>query len=434
MRICSLIIVFFLSQMLLAQGGWNWAELSSLPEPVANNALTEAHVGNKKYVYSFGGIGSALDMEAVTNKSFKYDVSNDQWLEIQSLPDTLGKMGAGASFVRNRVYVIGGYGFDQNSNEVISNQVHVFNPFIDTFEVDGASLPIPVADHVQAVWRDSLIFVVTGWGDGQTVPHVQIYNPAFNSWVSGESVPDNTFFSVHGGSGYILGDTLFYFGGAAGDPDVLARNHLRKGVIDPEDPSQITWTFSSDAEVEPLYKSVASGHDKTVFWFGGSEEAYEFDGLSYTSGQFADPAARVLQFNSRNGNYTDIQPTEIAAMDLRGIAKLGGGNWIVAGGIDSLGMVSDRTFLLNNPNLSFILQAKLPPFFEVERVNDFFKVETENVGRVFVYNTAGQLLFSARKQLADLYIPVHQLHAHFLLFVYDDGSNVPVSRKLVKTD
>jgi hypothetical protein len=121
-------------------------------------------------------------------------------------------------------------------------------------------------------------------------------------------------------------------------------------------------------------------------------------------------------------------------MDHRGIAKLGGGNWIIAGGIDSSQVVSNRTFLLHNPALSNIDQATIPPFFEVINQSGQFKIVTENIGDVIVFNSMGQRLYRRKKLLSDLYVSKSDLKANFLLFVYDDGSNVPVTRKVILVD
>ena len=101
------------------------------------------------------------------------------------------------------------------------------------FLADGAPIPVPIDDHVQAVWRDSLIYVVTGWSDTRNVPNVQIYNPTEDKWIEGTSVPTGVQFESFGTSGTILGDTIFYYGGASFGFRFPVQNTLRKGVIDP---------------------------------------------------------------------------------------------------------------------------------------------------------------------------------------------------------
>lgn len=423
-----LLISFFSS---IGNAQWSWTLLEEMPFPTANNAVCEAIIGENKYVYSFGGISEGLISDSIHQRSFKYTVSNNSWTEVQSLPDTLGKIASGASFVQNKIFIIGGYHVAENGMEYSSNKVHIYNPFLDTFEVDGANIPIPIDDHVQLVWRDSLIFVVTGWSNSANVNAVQIYNPSFNSWMMGTSLPNDNTYKAFGASGYILGDTIFYFGGVSGTTNFQAQSHFRKGVINPEDPTQITWSYEGNAPGDASYRAASSGHDKTVFFVGGSSIAYNFDAIAYDGTGAVEPSNRIVTYSTKDDSFQDLDQF-FAVMDLRGIAKLGGGNWIICGGIDSLQTVSNRTFLLNNPSLSEINQAIIPPFFEVIEINDEYKIITENVGKIYVFNSMGQLLFQKRKLLADMIINSSKLDSEILIFVYDDGSSVPVSRKIIQ--
>ena len=179
-----------------AIGQWQWTELSSMPFQTANNALCEAIVNGNEYVYSFGGIDTTKSYAGIHQRSFKYDVANDNWTEINSLPDTSGKIASGASFVKGRIYIFGGYHVLASQNEVSSNKVHVYNPSTDLFEQDGATIPIPIDDHVQCVYKDSLVFIVTGWSNTGNVPNVQIYDPSFDTWQAGTSTGEEMLFTL----------------------------------------------------------------------------------------------------------------------------------------------------------------------------------------------------------------------------------------------
>ena len=433
-HIVAIAVLLFYIASANSQDAWTWTRLADLPVPTANNALTEVYLSDQKFVYSFGGITTGLTHDSIHQRTFKYHVSSNEWTEEQSIPDTLGKIASGASVVKNKIYIIGGYHVDENGNEYSSNKVHVYNPFLDTFEVNAANIPVPIDDHVQAVWRDSLIFVVTGWSNTTNVPYVQLYNPTFNAWRSATGVPNTNFYKSFGASGYILGDTIFYYGGATGNFAFTARSYLRKGVINPEDPTDIDWTFVGEAPGDPSYRAAASGHNSTVFFVGGGAVAYNFDAIAYDGTGLVEPANRIMRYNTGSQAFTENTDMPYGTMDHRGIAKLGGGNWIIAGGIDSAQIVSNRTFLLHNPALSNIDQATIPPFFEVINQNSQFKIVTENIGDIIVFNSMGQRLYRRKKLLSDLYISKSDLNANFLLFVYEDGSNVPVTRKVILVD
>ena len=425
------LILLSLSLEVKAQGEWEWTKLSDLPAPTSNNALCEATVNGEKFVYSFGGITDSLEYQDINQCVFKYHVLSDEWTEQQAIPDTMGKIAGGASFVNNKIYIMGGYHVDANLNEYSSDRVHIYNPFIDTFETNGAPIPTPIDDHVQLVWRDSLIYVVTGWSNTANVPYVQIYNPFFNSWSAASPVPNDNTYRAFGASGYILGDTIYYYGGVSGSLGFTAKSYLRKGVINPDDPLQIDWEMLDEPVGGDNYRMACSGHEATIFFVGGAEFGYNFDALAYSDGEQVYPNERILSYNVSSGEYENTFDTEYSPMDLRGIAKIGGGNWIVAGGIDTNRVASSDTYLLHNKSLSDVQNAQQPPFFEVTENQDFYIVETENVGDVNVYDIQGRTLFDSAKSLANLWIPKSELGKGIILFVFDNDTNVPITLKRV---
>ncbi|RFC55387.1 Kelch repeat-containing protein [Brumimicrobium aurantiacum] len=423
----SLILIPFVMK---AQGSWTWTQLADLPIPTSNNALVEASTPNGKFAYSFGGITDSLTHQDIHQRVFKYNVSQDIWSEMDPIPDTLGKIGSAASFVNGKIYLIGGYHVEANGDETSSEKVHIYNPLNDEFEPNGTNLPIPIDDHVQAVWKDSLIYVVTGWSNTSNSPAVQIYNPYTNTWTLGESTPNTSEFKSFGASGYILGDTIFYFGGVKDAPNFETTNFLRKGVIDPNNPTQIDWSIININSGLPIYRSACSGHNYSVFWIGGTQEAYNYNAIEYYTNDTVYSNSRIFEINFQTQQQSNLFNEQNRVMDLRGIAKIGGGNWIIAGGIDSL-KASNETYLLHNPDLSNIDQAITPPYFEVYSEDSNFKVITENVGEVTVYDIQGRTLFSSKKQLADLIIEKSTLQGGMLLFTFDDKINLPILIKKI---
>ena len=326
---------------------WQWTELDTMPFRTANNAVCEAIVGGQDFVYSFGGIDVTKAYDGIHKRSFKYSVANNVWSEIAPLPDTEAKIASGASFVKDKIYILGGYHVYSNGNEISSDKVHIYNPATDTYETDGTPIPLAIDDHVQCVYKDSLIYVVTGWSNNGNKPNVQIYNPSLDEWQVGTSVPNDFYFTAFGASGHIIGDTLYYHGGASGG-SFTARSFMRKGYIDPADPKNITWTQMQDSPGDAGYRGACSGIGNTVFWVGGSPTSYNYNGIAYNGSGGVDPSARILHFNSWNYQFADEINQPYGVMDLRGIAKLSGDRWIICGGMDTNQVVSNRTFLLEN--------------------------------------------------------------------------------------
>lgn len=422
-----LILTFFVN----AQSNWKWTELAPIPTATANNAVCQAIINDKKYVYSFGGIENPLLPYSIHQRVFKYDVSEDTWSESINIPDTLGKIGNAASFVNNKIYLIGGRYIKTDGSEIVSNKLHVYNPFNDNFEVDASPLPIPVYGQVQSVWNDSLIFVISGANNSGSVPNVQIYNPYFDSWSNGTPLPNAIKYNCVGASGYILKNTIYYFGGAYQGLDTTASHSFRKGVINPNNPTQITWTTINLNEGSSIYRGACSGHNNTVFWIGGSKELYNYNAMEYQTSNVVYPNSRIMEYNKKEESYSNFINSPYGIMDLKGIAKLGGGNWVITGGIDSLQHASNRTFLLHNSTLSDIKKATHPPYFNVIDKDNYFIIETKNIGEIVIYDMAGRILYQSSKSLANLYIPRNQLSVGILLFTYNDNINLPVFVKKV---
>lgn len=431
MKLLLFLQFILIPHLFFSQEGWEWTVLDTMPKANSNNAVCAARVGNNRYVYSFTGIDTSKLYSGIHLHTYKYDVNNNTWETLADVPDTLGKIAAGASYVNDRIYVIGGYHVLQNGTEVSSNKVHVFNAATDTWEADANPLPIPIDDHVQAVWRDSLIYVVTGWSNTGNVPNVQLFNPLLNSWTLATEVPNSNTFRSFGASGYILGDTIYYHGGVSGISNFVARRYFRKGVINPNNPTEISWTLEDDAPGEAGYRSACAGTQNTIFWVGGASVGYNYDGVAYNGTGGVDPESRILMYNTETSTFTNFTNAPFEVMDLRGIASIGGGSWIIAGGMDTSQTVSNRTFLLFNEALSNINEITQPPFFEVSVEGNQFLVRTEFAGEVSVYDIQGSLLFEKRKLLADLKIDKAYLKANMLIFIFNDGSNVPVFQKIV---
>ena len=112
-------------------------------------------------------------------------------------------------------------------------------------------------------------------------PNVQIYDPATNSWTVGTPTPDNHEYKSFGASGAIVGNTIYYFGGAAIGNKFPIQNQLRKGVINPNEPTDITWSISIPDPKMVGYRMAATTVGNQVHWIGGSGVTYNYNGIAY---------------------------------------------------------------------------------------------------------------------------------------------------------
>lgn len=319
----------------------NITEVASMPMQISNNAVAEGWSNDTAYVYSFGGIDATKIWSGISKKSFRYNTVTDIWDTIPDLPNTNAVIAAGASYVDSIIYIMGGYQVLSNGNEISSNIVNRYNPRTNTYLSDGAPIPLAIDDHVQAVWNDSLIYLITGWSNTGNVPNVQIYDPANDNWLTGSPVPNNNTYKAFGASGVIIGNTIYYHGGASTSFNFPGQSNLRIGMINPTSPTQISWSFQTTSFI--TYRAVCTDAFGYAHWLGGSEITYNYDGIAY-NGSGGVPT-KSTNLNWINNTFdTVITNGGSLLMDLRGIANINTDLKYIAGGMNNGQQVSNKTF------------------------------------------------------------------------------------------
>ncbi len=321
-------------------------ELAVMPIAVTNHAIAAVEVDGKDYVYTFGGLGTGKTHQDITLRSFKYDVAANVWSEIAALPDTMGKIAAAASTVGGKIYIVGGYHVFPDGHEKSSAKVHVYDPAIDQFLPDAANIPIPIDDQVQVVWEDKLIYVISGWSDSLNINKVQIFDPASNQWQMGNDLPLTPEFSVFGSTGVCIDDQIYFAGGAGNrqEGNFPLQTFLRTGSINPDQPTQVTWS-SSEKESARLYRPGVGTINNQPVWIGGAAQSYNYNGIAYV-GNAVEPLEAVRFFDPSSGSWVE-QEVALKVMDLRGSAQIDENSIIIAGGIGPGQVVSNRTVRLD---------------------------------------------------------------------------------------
>lgn len=369
---------------------WTASLHTGLPTRVANNAVCEGFSPSGSYIYSFAGIDSTLEYSGIHLKSWKINAQTADVEQLPDLPDTLGKVAAGASFVNGIIYIIGGYHVLENGNELSSDKVHRFDVAQNQFIADAASIPVPIDDHVQAVYRDSLIFVVTGWSNTGNIPDVQIYNTYTNSWSVGTSVPNTSNYTAFGASGEILGDTLYYFGGAGGF-NFSAKKRLRKGYINPNDPTAISWSIETPDNVLANYRSAACTTPGMVHWIGGSENTYNYDAVAYDGSGVVNPSMKTLGYSPSGGIEEIGFLNDWLPMDLRGIANISPTEKYLVGGIRQNQWMIGEVIKLTYSGVGLTdATSTNESFFTLSN----HQLRFSKIGKVEVRSVSGQLILS----------------------------------------
>lgn len=346
----SIFLFLFCMKTIFAQPLYQ--ELPSIPEAVTNNAVAAATVQDTPYIYSFAGLDSTKIWSGVHLKSWQLNTITGQWSTLPPVPDTMGgKIAASASRVHNIIYVIGGYHVAEDDTEISSKKVHRFDTGSTTWLSDAADIPIAIDDQVQVVWRDSLIFVVTGWSNTQNVPAVQIFNPAENSWTTGTALPNNSSYKSFGATGVIIGDTLYYAGGASTNINFPATSYFRKGYINPDNPSEISWTGYSTA-IAKGYRMAAGSMNGAAVWIGGSDVTYNYDGIAYNGSGGVSALMRRKIYSPENGIFSNEMTALLPAiMDVRGAAQLDTNRIVSVGGMEPGQQVSRKVYSFSWENM-----------------------------------------------------------------------------------
>ena len=414
----------------------NVVEIGVLPEPISNNAQCSGYLNGVSYIYSFGGIDSTKTSQGIHLRSYRYNTNTNVSDQLPDLPDTLGKIAAGASRIGDTIYIAGGYHVFPNGSELSSNKLHRFDIASNSFLADGPNLPLATDDHVQVVWRDSLLILITGWRNVGNIANVQIYNPSLNTWDFGTPVPNNHTYKSFGASGSIIGDTVYYFGGAKSSSGFNIQNAIRKGVIDPANPTQINWSYQIIDPSIVGYRMAATTVGHTLHWLGGSNETYNYDGIAYNGSGGVTPNNRDLYTNSNLSSWYSITVNEIP-MDLRGLADASDYVKYLAGGMLANQKVTDKVYMLlwDSDFLGMTLPAKtesirlFPNPFRQELLIEMNGL-SESV-QLELFDISGRLVHSEWITNSKKMIQTHQLEAGLFIAVFSDGDK-RVIQKIVK--
>ena len=228
----------------LVQAGAAWVAGPPLPEPMANNAVAGVMTAGGPAVLSFLGLDRTRAWSGVGTRTYLWMPPDSGWVELPAVPGP-GRLAGTAQSVGGRVWVFGGYTVAEDGSE---RSV----PNVDVLDLEArqwsraADIPVPTDDAVSGVWRDSLVYLVSGWHDTNNIPDVQIYDPAQDRWTPAVPVPGPPVF---GHAGALAGNTIVYIDGVRtqrDEPRFVMSGSSWRGDIDPGDPTRVQWSRIPD--------------------------------------------------------------------------------------------------------------------------------------------------------------------------------------------
>jgi N-acetylneuraminic acid mutarotase len=306
---------------------------------VANNAVAAVTVDGSCYLLSALGIGGGLTFADITTDANLWVEGDAGWSSVDSVPGGVPRVAASAVGLRGKFYVLGGYSVDENGLEVSSLRVDVFDPVARTWST-APSLLIAIDDAIAVAWRDRFIVVVSGWSGDENVDAVQIYDADSDQWGQATAFPG---IPVFGGSGAIVGDELVVIDGVeAGRFGFTLVNQAWKATLDEASPNTIVWEDLGGHPGPARYRAAAGATAGGSLWFhGGTEIPYNFDGLAYEGGAPAPPLATTLTYQGGFAIHGEDKPE--ATMDHRALARCGSAVYVV-GGMTSGPLVSSKVW------------------------------------------------------------------------------------------
>jgi len=317
-----------------------WQAAPALPRPVSNNAVVAVSTPSGPAVFSLMGLDSTVRWDGVVDWVFRWNVGERSWQEVAPVPGP-GRLAATAQAVGGSIYLFGGYTVAQDGSEQSLPNVDILDPETGEWRA-GTPIPVPVDDAVSGVWRDSLIYLVSGWHDEENVPDVQLYDPATDAWQQATPIPGRPVFGHAGG---IAGNSIVYVDGVRTHP---ARPRFRmeggawRGDIDPADPTSIAWRRIADHPGPPLYRAGAVGVAGAVIFAGGTNSPYNYDGIGYNTWP-SEPRRAVFRYDPDADRWSGWGELPRPVMDLRGIV-VAGDRLVIVGGMTAAQWVSDSVW------------------------------------------------------------------------------------------
>ncbi len=313
---------------------WRVGRGPDLPVPLANNAVAAALVDGRPRLFSFLGLGSGRDFRAITTQAYSLDANGTAWERLPDVPGPVGRLAATAQTIGPRVFLFGGYSVAADGKETTSPATDIYL-IAERRYIRGADAPVPLDDTVSGVWRDRLIYLVSGWSTDRTVTNVQAYDPEADRWLAATPIPGTPVFGHAGG---LIDDTLVYCGGAkmlgAATPKYGISAECYRGDIDPADPTTIAWHAIAGHPGAPRYRA-AAGAVRTathtgIMFAGGTVNPYNYNGIGY-DGRPSEPESSSWLYDVAGDRWVEGPVIDPPSMDHRGLVHAADGWWTIGG-------------------------------------------------------------------------------------------------------
>ena len=304
-------------------------DLPPLPIPVTNAAVANGTIEGVQWIVSLLGVDSTKRWSGITQRAHAWTSETRQWRRLPDVPGPHGRLASSAQIIRDRVFLLGGYTVDSAGKERSVANVDIYDPREREWR-RGADIPVAIDDAVIGVYRDSLLYVISGWHDTNSVQTVQLYDVVRDAWYATTPIPGP---GVFGHSGGLSGNTIVFVDGAvrqAGPVKYRLISQVWIGTIDKKQPTIISWRVGPAHPGPPVYRAAVGVCGAQIVFAGGTANPYNYNGIGY-DGRPSEPVALEFGFDTKRGTWEQGPPLTSPSMDHRGMAVVGDTAWILGG-------------------------------------------------------------------------------------------------------
>jgi N-acetylneuraminic acid mutarotase len=204
-----------------------WTTLTASPHAVSRSGAVYFRRNDTAYIYQFGG-GSGAQYTNVA----RYNITTATWTNnVTTMPSSISA-GSGVAYGDSVIFIFGG------ESAAGLGKCLKWNVVTNTWTTMAPMPTVPCTDQLTVKYQDTLVYCIGGGSglfEAVLSNTVRLYNMKQNTWTTATALPIAKTMV----SGGIYRDTIIVgpaWTGAAGT------NIVHKGVINPANPTSITWT------------------------------------------------------------------------------------------------------------------------------------------------------------------------------------------------
>src|SRR5258708_39070559 len=128
------------------------------------------------------GIGPKKAWDATSSSAYMLDSEADtgKWVEVRSVPGTVGRLAATAVGAREHIFLLGGYVVDAQGGETTLRDVNAYEPLTDRW-FRAEDMPVAVDDSLGGLYRDRYIYLVGACSTTDAVHDARVDEPEKNT-------------------------------------------------------------------------------------------------------------------------------------------------------------------------------------------------------------------------------------------------------------